>query len=129
MEKITAVYVEPGKPARLVELENTLDAKQSLVEGGIEINMPFEDQEIAIVSNDAAKLKGLELNRAIFDGNQQLIDIIAGKFLLCYQPLKSDRFASFPADLSRKYLKLFSCPHIFSRTAEGGIRIETSRLV
>lgn len=84
--------------------------------------MPFEDQELAIVSNDSAKLKGLEMNRAIFDGNT-LLDIIAGKFLLCYQPLTADRFASFPEETAKKYLELFECPHVFSRTAEGGISI------
>lgn len=123
METITAIFVEPGKPARLIEIENTFQAKRSLVEGDIEISMPFEDQELAIVSNDSAKLKGLELNRAIFDENRQLIDIIAGKFLLCYQPLTADRFASFPEETAEKYLELFECPHVFSRTAEGGITI------
>lgn len=122
METITAIFVEPGKPARLIEIENTFQAKRSLVEGDIEISMPFEDQELAIVSNDSAKLKGLELNRAIFDGNT-LLDIIAGKFLLCYQPLTADRFASFPEETAKKYLELFECPHVFSRTAEGGISI------
>lgn len=122
METITAIFVEPGKPARLIEIENTFQAQQSLVEGDIEISMPFEDQELAIVSNDSAKLKGLELNRALFDANH-LIDIIAGKFLLCYQPLTADRFASFPEERAKKYLELFECPHVFSRTAEGGITI------
>lgn len=122
METITAIFVEPGKPARLIEIENTFQAKRSLVEGDIEISMPFEDQELAIVSNDSAKLKGLEMNRAIFDGNT-LLDIIAGKFLLCYQPLTADRFASFPEETAKKYLELFECPHVFSRTAEGGISI------
>lgn len=122
METMTAIFVEPGKPARLIEIENTFQAKRSLVEGDIEISMPFEDQELAIVSNDSAKLKGLEMNRAIFDGNT-LLDIIAGKFLLCYQPLTADRFASFPEETAKKYLELFECPHVFSRTAEGGISI------
>ena len=122
METITAIFVEPGKTARLIEIENTFQAKRSLVEGDIEISMPFEDQELAIVSNDSAKLKGLEMNRAIFDGNT-LLDIIAGKFLLCYQPLTADRFASFPEETAKKYLELFECPHVFSRTAEGGISI------
>lgn len=122
METITAIFVEPGKPARLIEIENTFQAKRSLVEGDIEISMPFEDQELAIVSNDSAKLKGLEMNRAIFDGNT-LLDIIAGKFLLCYQPLTADQFASFPEETAKKYLELFECPHVFSRTAEGGISI------
>lgn len=126
METITAIFVEPGKPARLIEIKNTFQAMRSLVEGDIEISMPFEDQELAIVSNDSAKLKGLDLNRAIFVENQ-LIDIIAGKFLLCYQPLTADRFASFPEETAKKYLELFECPHVFSRTAEGGITITAHR--
>lgn len=123
MKTITAIFVEPGKPARLIEIENTFQAKRSLIEGDIEISMPFEDQELAIASNDSAKLKELELSRAIFDENRQLIDIIADKFLLCYQPLTVDRFASFSEETAKKYLELFECPHVFSRTAEGGIAI------
>jgi len=42
--------------------------------------MPFED-EVALVCNDDGKWKAMELNRAIYNEEGQMMDIIAGPFL------------------------------------------------
>ena len=47
-EKISVILVEPGRYPKLIEIEDTLEAMQSLVEGDIEEYMPFED-EVAII--------------------------------------------------------------------------------
>ena len=64
-EKISVILVEPGKYPKLIEIEDTLEAMQSLVEGDIEEYMPFED-EVAIICNDEGKMNGLPLNRAVY---------------------------------------------------------------
>ena len=50
---------------KLIEIEDTLEAMQSLVEGDIEEYMPFED-EVAIICNEEGKMNGLPLNRAVY---------------------------------------------------------------
>ena len=62
-EKISVILVEPGRYPKLIEIEDTLEAMQSLVEGDIEEYMPFED-EVAIICNEEGKMNGLPLNRA-----------------------------------------------------------------
>lgn len=86
-EKISVVLVEPGKYPRLVEIEDSLEAMQSLVEGNIEEYMPYED-EVAIICNEEGKMNGMPLNRAIYSDDKEMLDIIAGKFFICYAPFE-----------------------------------------
>lgn len=62
---ISVLLVEPEKYPKIVEIEDTLEAMQALVGGGIEEYMPFKD-EVAIICNDESKMLGLPLNRAIY---------------------------------------------------------------
>ena len=64
-EKISVILVEPGRYPKLIEIEDTLEAMQSLVEGDIEEYMPFED-EVAIICNEEGKMNGMPLNRAVY---------------------------------------------------------------
>lgn len=85
---ISVLYVEPGKYPRMMEIEDSLEAMQQLVGGDIEEYMPFDD-EVAIVCNEEGKIRGEELNRAIYGQDKQMLDIIAGKFFVCYALLKA----------------------------------------
>lgn len=64
-EKLKVLILEPGKIAKEVEIDDTLEAMQQTVGGRIEQLMPFED-EVAIVCNEEGKILGLPLNRAIY---------------------------------------------------------------
>ena len=64
-EKISVILVEPGRYPKLIEIEDTLEAMQSLVEGDIEEYMPFDD-EAAIICNEEGKVNGLPPNRAVY---------------------------------------------------------------
>lgn len=63
--KLKVLLIEPNKYPRIVEIDDTLEAMQELVEGQIEEYMPFED-EVAIICNEEGKIRGLPLNRAIY---------------------------------------------------------------
>lgn len=117
-EKISVVLVEPGKYPRLVEIEDSLEAMQSLVEGNIEEYMPYED-EVAIICNEEGKMNGMPLNRAIYSDDKEMLDIIAGKFFICYAPFESEKFLSMPKELARKYEEKFKYPERFYKTANG----------
>ena len=111
--KIKVLFIEPHKYPRVIDLNDTLEDMQKLVGGDIEEYMPFDD-DVAIVCNEEGKPNGEELNRAIYGDDGQLLDIIAGKFFICYAPIESERFLSMPDDLLKKYEKLFKYPERIS---------------
>lgn len=59
-EKIRVIYKEPGKPAEVREIPNTLEAMQEAVGGYIE-TLTFATDCAAIV-NEEGKLRGLPVN-------------------------------------------------------------------
>ena len=120
MEKINVIYVEPGKEARVIEMNDELSEMQKLVGGFIEEYMPFED-DVALICNDEGKMNGMPLNRAIYDDNGRMQDVIAGPFFVAYAPIESEKFLSLPSELEEKYVKRLDKPEMFFRT-DNGIR-------
>ena len=111
--KVVSVPVE--KTAFIKEISSDLKSLQAEVGGYIQAIYPFED-EVALICNDEAKLMSLPLNRALktegMSGNE-IYDIIAGDFFICYAPYSSENFESMPDDLLQKYLELFRYPEKF----------------
>lgn len=126
--KLKVIYVEPGKRAQTIEIDDDLKAMQNLVGGMIEEYMPFED-DVAIICNDEGKMLGLPLNRGIRGEDGQLQDIIAGDFFVCYAPIESEKFLSMPPELEQKYKDTFDYPEQFFRTEDGiqGIKFDPGR--
>lgn len=118
VETISVLLIQPGKYPKTVEIENSLEAMQAVVGGDIEEYMPFKD-EIAIVCNEEGKINGLPLNRAVYDSEHQMIDIMAGNFFICHAPFASEKFQSLPPDLAKKYSEKFRYPEQFVRTDKG----------
>ncbi|WP_432205810.1 DUF3846 domain-containing protein [Catenibacterium mitsuokai] len=77
------MLIEPGRYPKLIEIEDTLEAMQSLVEGDIEEYMLFDD-EVAIICNEEGKMRRIPLNRTVYEDNKEMVDIIASKFFICY---------------------------------------------
>ena len=62
-----AVYKEPGKPARILEVENELEPLQRLVQGYIEVSAqqlitPGETLDYLMIMNEEGKLRNMEPN-------------------------------------------------------------------
>ena len=53
------------------------------------------------------------------DSKKQMLDVIAGKFFVCYAPIESETFQSLPKDLAQKYERMFKYPETFVRTQNG----------
>ena len=117
-ETIEVLLVRPMEKPRIVRIEDSLEAMQEAVGGLIEEYMPFMDP-VAIVCNEEGKMKGLPLNRGIYDDNGNLTEIIAGDFFVCYAPIESEKFLSLPENLRKKYEKRFENPEQFFRTDDG----------
>lgn len=107
---IMVVLCEPGKEARVTTIPNNLESLQKTVGGYIEAVYPFE-YPVAIICNEEGKLNGMELNRALHDDSGQLLDIIAGPFIVA--GLSDDGFASLSKDLQEKYCRIFKYPELF----------------
>lgn len=117
-ETISVLLIQPGKYPKTVAIEDSLEAMQALVGGDIEEYMPFED-EAAIICNEEGKVNGLPLNRAIYDSEHQMIEIMAGDFFICHAPIEAEKFMSLPPDLTKKYSEKFRYPEKFVRTDDG----------
>ena len=100
------IVVRPFTQPKVEEIENTLEAKQAIVGGYIQAIYPWED-EIALICNEEGKLLNLPLNRLLWDEDGNLIDYIAGTFIICGAPLDSEDFENIPNELIDKYIKLF----------------------
>lgn len=117
-QKISVILVEPGRYPKLIEIEDTLEAMQSLVEGDIEEYMLFDD-EVAIICNEEGKMRRLLLIRTVYEDNKEMVDIIASKFFICYALIESEKFLSMPRELARKYGEKFKYPKRIYQIIDG----------
>jgi hypothetical protein len=108
-ETIRVVLLEPGKLARVADIDSSLEGLQKTVNGLIEAAYTFEE-EVCIICNEEGKLNGMPLNRAIrCEG--QITDIIAGPCFVCSCDKAS--FGSLTEAQQQKYLKMFKYPEHF----------------
>ena len=110
--KIKVLIVKSHEIPEISEIENDLKSMQEVVGGYIEQIMPYDD-EVALICNEEGKMCGMPLNRAIYDEDGNIADIIAGTFFVCYAPIESEKFLGLSDDLLEKYYKLFEKPEHF----------------
>ena len=111
-EMMKVLYIQVGKKPQVIEIKYTLKEMQRLVGGIISAYSPFDDGSV-IILNDTGKIDGLEFNRVIYDENDEIADIIAGDFFICYAPPDKPEFSSLPDELIQKYSELFKTPKVF----------------
>lgn len=103
--KIKVLLVEPEKYPKEIVIDDSLEAMQEVVGGDIEEYMPYDD-DVAIICNEEGKMRGLPLNRAVYvqdNDKKEMVDIICGKFFVCYAPPESESFQSIPNAFLRKW--------------------------
>ena len=108
---LSVLKIAPGQYPQQVEIDNDLKALQQAVGGSIGASYPFADDPVAIVYNDDAKLMGLPLNRALWDEDGLMYDVIAGTFLVV--GLGEEDFVSLSPELAQKYEEEFHQPEAF----------------
>ena len=111
-EKLDVLLVKPGMYPQQVQIDSGLAALQQAVEGDIETAYYFEEP-VAVIVNDEGKLNGSELNRAIWDQDGNIVDIIAGNFLVV--GLGEEDFCSLSPELMQKFEEKFHQPEMFVR--------------
>lgn len=80
------MLIKPNARPEIVHIGTELEDMQAVVDGNIQEYQPFDD-EAAVICNEEGKMYGLPLNRAIYDKDGEMIDIIAGTFFICDAPL------------------------------------------
>lgn len=109
-EKIKVLLLEPNKLARVSEIDSTLEGMQKIVGGSIEAAY-FFDEPVCLVCNEDGKVSGLDLNRAIYDNENKMIDIIAGTAFICDS--SGENFGSLSDEQQKKYEQQFKYPERF----------------
>ena len=105
--KIDVLLVEPGQYARMASIDSCLASLQKAVGGDIEAAYFFDDP-VVLICNEEGKINGSPLNRAVKDENGEIVDIIAGNFLIC--GLTEDSFGSLSKEMQQKYMDKFRQP-------------------
>lgn len=105
------LMVEPGKSPYAAEIESGLKSLQAAVGGDIQAVYPYEDP-VALICNEEGKLMGLPLNRALFDDDGHIYDIVSGNFLIV--GLGEENFTDLSPDLMEKYGEQFKYPEKFA---------------
>ena len=95
-DKITVLYKKVGKDPIEIEIENTLEAKQQLVGGLIEV-VPYYD--VLLVCNEEGKLMNY-LPNVVFE-----YDYIAGDFFIIGDDYENGDFKSLTKEEIEKYKK------------------------
>lgn len=109
-EKMKVVLLEPGKLARVAEIGTTLAEMQKTVGGDIEPFYPFEE-DVCIIVDEEGKLKGSQLNRAVYSEDHEMIEIIAGTAFIC--DCSGSDFGGLNDEQLKKYCEQFKYPDVF----------------
>ena len=104
------VLVEPGKVARVAEIDGSLEGMQKTVGGYIQAVYPFEET-VCLVCNEEGKLQGLPLNRALRDEDNSVYDIVAGTFFVC--DCSTENFKSLNEEQLKRYTEKYKRPERF----------------
>lgn len=115
-ETITVLMIEPNKYPREMEIGTDLKDLQEAVSGDIEVIYPFEEP-VGLVMNEEGKINGLPLNRSLRDENGEIMDVIAGPFMVV--GLTEESFGSLTPDQMKTYGDMFHTPEIFMKMGRG----------
>ncbi len=111
---LDVLLVEPMKPPKEFQVADTLEALQGMVNGYIEtVNM--NDDPVVLICNEEGKMNGSTLNRAIYDKQGEIVDVIAGSFLIVGSG--DEKFESLSQAMKEKYAKEFETPEKFFKLA------------
>ena len=103
------IIVRPYDKPVVADIDNTLQAKQAVVGGDIEMVCPPSHTDSAcLICNEEGKLLGLPPNRPLTLPDGTLYDVICGTFLICDAPIDSDDFASLTDAQVERYLQLYA---------------------
>lgn len=126
---IRVVYVEPGKPAEVRDVDPSLQGLYKLLDTDmIECVYPFEEP-VCLICDENGKIHSRPLNRALRDEAGDIYDVVAGPFIVC--GIEDGDFVSLSLEeqvkLQKHYLRaegfllLGGRIHVFDLAEEGEV--------
>ena len=122
--KIDVLLVEPGQYPRMVTIDSGLESLQKAVGGDIQAVYWFDDP-VALICDEEGKLKGSRPNRALYDEDGELADIVVGKFLIT--GLGEEDFTSLPKEMQTSTRKCSTSHSSFSELQDRSLCSRPSR--
>ena len=75
------VLVDPGKAPQVVEIGKTYDDLHRVIGGYLEcVDL---EPNVCLICDEEGKMKEREPNRALYDGDGDVMDVVFGRFFLC----------------------------------------------
>lgn len=112
-ETIRVLIVEPEKKPYVKEIDSGVESLQREVDGDIKTTYPSETDPVAYICNEESKLEGLPLNRAIRNDDGEIMDIVAGTFIVV--GLGESNFCSLNDAMLKKYMEKLKNPEMILR--------------
>ena len=109
-ETMKVLVIRPGEKPVVEEIEHTLKSMQDMDGGHIE-DFSTRMDEVAYICCETGKQEGFTANRAYFNDEGKVIDIIAGTFFICGK--SANEYTSIPDNLIKKYTDKFEYPDRF----------------
>lgn len=126
MNDIRVLVIRPGRTPERRTIPNTLEAKQTIVEGYIEAIDPGDGT--TIWCNEEGKILGLAPNRALRAQKDtathrrgEITDIICGTFLICGYDPETGEDGSLTDEQADRWERLLHDPQTLYRTPAGRI--------
>lgn len=109
MVEMRVLVINPGERPVVAEIKNTLEAKQIIVGGLIEMVVPANHIDDAVlICNDEGKLLNMEPNRVLRMADGTAYDIICGPMIVIRAPFDSDDFESLTDSQIDYYSQLYA---------------------
>lgn len=119
---MNAVYVPVSTKVQVVDLDPSLENLQDIVKGYIEVVYPFSfAPTICLICNEEGKLKNMSPNRPLFDNNHNMVDYIAGDFIVLDTDINSGEFKSLPFSFAEIFAEYFNMYTLCDIKEEYGI--------
>ncbi|MBR2522996.1 MAG: DUF3846 domain-containing protein [Clostridiales bacterium] len=116
--EIKIIYIEPQKEPQVMKIPNELKSFQHLVGGFVEV--VGADEGVDFICNGEGKVFDMPLNRALFDDEGVIYDIIAGPLIICGADEDNGVFISLSEEQIKEYTERFKEPEYFM----GGRRVD-----
>ena len=100
------IIQEPGEPPVIEEIENSLEAMQSIVDGYIEVFDPWweEGDGVVVICNEEGKLMDLAPNIVIRNESGDIMDVISGTIILTQE--SGENFTDLSDNAIKKYTEI-----------------------
>lgn len=104
---MVVLVVRPGEKPILEVIDGSIESMQELVGGDVRTLSLSRDSALICYHEDA-KMKGEPLNRALYDGDGAISDVLAGTFFVCRESVNGDAFLGLSNKLIHKYAEMFN---------------------